>query len=48
MLEKLINDPLYEKEYDRFVLGMSYAEDNERPDFQTSLQVVSRLITLFQ
>jgi predicted nucleotidyltransferase component of viral defense system len=48
MLEKLINDPLYEKEYARFVLGMSYAEDNERPDFQTSLQVVSRLITLFQ
>lgn len=47
MLEALRTDPLYEEEYDRFVLGMSYAKDDERPDFQRSLQVVSRLVTLF-
>ena len=48
MLKALMNDPLYEKEYARFVLGMSYAEDDERPDFQKSLQVVARLTTLFK
>jgi hypothetical protein len=48
MLQALRTDPLYEEEYDRFVLGMSYAKDDERPDFQRSLEVVSRLITLFQ
>lgn len=48
MLETLKIDPLYEKEYNHFVLGMSYAKDDERPDFQKSLWVVSRLITVFQ
>jgi hypothetical protein len=47
MLDGLVNDPLYEAEYERFVLGMSYATDAERPSFQESLQVVVRLVALF-
>jgi hypothetical protein len=47
MLDGLENDPLYEAEYERFVLGMSYAADAERPSFQESLQVVDRLVALF-
>jgi predicted nucleotidyltransferase component of viral defense system len=47
MLEALRSDPLYENEYARFVLGMSYAKDSERPNFHQSLAVLERLVTLF-
>jgi predicted nucleotidyltransferase component of viral defense system len=48
MLNGLENDPLYEAEYERFVLGMSYAADSERPNFQESLEVAARLVALFK
>jgi hypothetical protein len=48
MLDGLENDPLYAAEYERFVLGMSYTADSERPNFQESLEVAARLVALFQ
>lgn len=47
MLNTLENDLLYAMEYERFVLGMSYATDSERPSFQECLRVVTRLVELF-
>jgi hypothetical protein len=47
MLNTLENDPLYAMEYERFVLGMSYATDSKRPSFQESLRILTRLVKLF-
>jgi predicted nucleotidyltransferase component of viral defense system len=44
MLDILEGDSLYAEEYERFVLGMSYAAEASRPDFHQALQAVRRLI----
>lgn len=44
MLEGLESDPQYVKEYDRFVKGVSYAKEDETPDFAQALQAVRKLI----
>ena len=43
MVKVLQTDTEYEQEYEQFVLGMSYAADEDRPTFQDALQVVERL-----
>lgn len=44
MLDVLENDPQYDKEYDRFVKGVSYAKAGETPDFAQALRAVRRLV----
>lgn len=44
MLDILERDLLYAEEYERFVLGMSYAAESSRPNFQQALQAARRLI----
>jgi predicted nucleotidyltransferase component of viral defense system len=46
LVEKLNNDPLYAEEYERFVLGMSYAADDERPTFEAAVAAIERIVTL--
>jgi predicted nucleotidyltransferase component of viral defense system len=46
MLDILESDPLYQAEYEQFVLGMSYAADAERLNFRAALQVATRLVDL--
>jgi len=38
------NDKLYEKEYERFVMGMSYAENNAVPSFNVAIERLASLI----
>jgi hypothetical protein len=45
-LDMLAGDPDYRAEYDRFVLGMSYAPAGETPSFQTALEAARRLAKL--
>lgn len=46
MLEVLESDLQYEKEYDRFVKGVSYAKEGEIPDFVQTLQAVRELVEI--
>jgi len=45
-LDMLAGDPDYRAEYDRFVLGMSYAPAGETPSFQTALEAARCLAKL--
>ncbi len=48
LVEKLKTDSLYPKEYEQFVLGMSYAADNERTTYDQALTAVERIIVTLQ
>jgi predicted nucleotidyltransferase component of viral defense system len=45
MLQYLETDPIYANEYDRFVNGMSYAIENERPSFNQALNTARSIIS---
>lgn len=45
MLNILRSDAEYVKEYERFVMGMSYAVDNSQPSFNQAIEKLHRLIT---
>ena len=42
-LKTLADDPDYPHEYERFVLNMSYAAEDETPTFEAALDAVRRL-----
>lgn len=46
LINCLNNDPLYVDEYERFVLGMSYAADDDRPTFKIAIDAIERIVTL--
>jgi len=45
MFHVLESDSLYKKEYEKFVLAMSYARENECPKFQECLNTIRSIIT---
>lgn len=45
MLLCLEDDPIYANEYERFVVGMSYATETERPSFSQALDTARRIIS---
>lgn len=45
MLQYLESDPIYANEYNRFVNGMSYASENERPSFKEALDTARGIIS---
>jgi hypothetical protein len=46
MLSILTQDAEYRKEYDQFVKSVSYAPWSAKPDFDTALEAVRRLVAL--
>ena len=44
LLGALDNDKEYAKEYDLFVKGVSYASENDVPNFEATLRAVHKLI----
>jgi len=45
MLQCLESDTVYANEYERFVIGMSYAAENERSSFSQALDTVRQIIS---
>ena len=43
-LEELTNDSLYRKEYEQFVLNMSYADEDKKIDFDGACSALERII----
>ena len=44
----LVSDREYRNEYERFVRGVSYADDADVPSFETALERVHRLVTVIK
>ncbi|MFM2063863.1 MAG: hypothetical protein RLZZ507_3534 [Cyanobacteriota bacterium] len=48
MLQYLEFETIYTNEYDRFVNGMSYASEDERPSFGQALDTARSLIRVYK
>ncbi|MBD2566706.1 nucleotidyl transferase AbiEii/AbiGii toxin family protein [Anabaena lutea FACHB-196] len=48
MLQYLESDPIYANEYDRFVNGMSYASEDDRPSFRQALDTAHGIINCIE
>jgi hypothetical protein len=46
MLRRLENDPMWAREYEQFVAGVSFAREDERIDFEMALAALRRLIAV--
>jgi|GEM_PF-7106645 len=47
MMDKLKNDPLYRKEYEQFVMAMSYADDAEKIHFDEACATLNKIVSLY-